>query len=160
MYGREDVSTCATLKYERDQTAGREIHLYLDAEQPGYVLLDVEGIPFEIEGAVRLWTAYPSSRASKHGLPQRPFELSSGGPTRITLKFPEEWARKLGLIEKRPEAIEGVPGTEEAATRTGSAGRARETSWLMRLPPFRGRLRSLLDASRSVPVCAPIPPGI
>lgn len=117
------MSTCATLKYERDQTAGREIHLYLDAEQPGYVLLDVEGIPFEIEGAVRLWTAYPSSifmsvskeRASKHGLPQRPFELSSGGPTRITLKFPEEWARKLGLIEKRPEAIEGVPGTEEGA---------------------------------------------
>ena len=105
------MSTCFTLHYEHDEASGREMHLYRDAEQPGFVLLEVTGLPFEVDGPVHLETAYPSSlvlmlareQARRCGLSENPVELH-GDPARITLKIPEEWARVLGLTEKHPQS--------------------------------------------------------
>jgi hypothetical protein len=72
------MSTRCTIKYERDEVTGQEIHLYaalMDA--PGCVLLEVAGLTFETSVSVA-----PSGRLD----------------TRALLRIPKPWARKLGLI--------------------------------------------------------------
>jgi hypothetical protein len=99
------MSTCSSLQFEHDEASGREMHLYLDSDEPGCVLLELAGLPFEIDGPLHLKTAYPSSlllrvggeQARRHGLPDKAIELH-GNPARITIKIPEAWARTLGLL--------------------------------------------------------------
>lgn len=72
------MSTRCTIKYERDEATGQEIHLYEDLlDDPGCVLLEVEGFTFETSVS-----AAPSGRLD----------------TRALLHIPKVWARKLGLI--------------------------------------------------------------
>lgn len=103
------MSTRCSLKYERDEATGREAHTYLDLEEPGYVLLEAKGFAFDVEGPINLSTEYPLSisinlskeKARELGLPKNRFEITGDSAAEIRIKFPEEWARKLGLIEAR-----------------------------------------------------------
>ena len=72
------MSTKNSLKYERDQATGQQVHLYQDAFDEEHVCLELEGFPFEAA----------SSAA-----------LSGQGPARITVRLPNAWAQKLGLLE-------------------------------------------------------------
>jgi hypothetical protein len=72
------MSTRCTIKYERDEATGQEIHLYEDLlDDPECVLLEVEGFTFEASVSVA-----PSGRLD----------------TRALLRIPKPWARKLRLI--------------------------------------------------------------
>jgi hypothetical protein len=72
------MSTRCTIKYERDEATGQEIHLYEDLlDDLCCVLLEVEGFTFETSVSVA-----PSGRLD----------------TRVLLRIPKPWARKLGLI--------------------------------------------------------------
>jgi len=72
------MSTRCTIKHERDESTGQEIHLYEDLlDDPGCVLLELEGFTFETSVSVA-----PSGRLG----------------TRALLRIPKLWARKLGLI--------------------------------------------------------------
>lgn len=72
------MSTRCTTKYERDESTGQEIHLYEDLlDEPDCVLLEIQGSTFETSVSVA-----PSGRLS----------------TRVMLRIPKPWARKLGLI--------------------------------------------------------------
>jgi hypothetical protein len=101
------MSTRCSVKYERDEATGREAHIYLDFEEPGYVLLEAKGFAFEVEGPINLSTEYPLSigislsdeQARKLSLPGRHFELTGESAAQIRIKFPQDWARKLGLVE-------------------------------------------------------------
>jgi hypothetical protein len=104
------MSTRSTIQFEHDEAPGREMHLYRDLEEPGFVLLEVVGVSFEIEGPVHLKTAYPSSlilslakeQARRYGFSEDSFEVH-GAPARITLKIPDAWALTLGLIEDKAQ---------------------------------------------------------
>jgi len=72
------MSTRCTIKYERDESTGQEIHLYEDLfDDPGCVLLELEGFTFETSVSVA-----PPGRIG----------------TRALLRIPKPWAGKLGLI--------------------------------------------------------------
>ena len=53
------------------------MHLYQDAFDEEQVCLELEGFPFETASSV---------------------ELSGQGPARLTVRLPNAWARKLGLL--------------------------------------------------------------
>lgn len=73
------MSTRCSLKHERDEATGQEIHLYQDlADEDHCVMLELEG--FTLEAAS--WVT-----------------LSGRHKTRVQLRIPDRWARKLGLIE-------------------------------------------------------------
>lgn len=101
------MSTLISITYERDEDSGREVHIYRDLEEPGLVFLDATGFAFEIEGPIHVSTEYPFSisiclpvqQARKLGLPEDRFEVTGKSAAHITVKFPEEWARKLGLLK-------------------------------------------------------------
>jgi hypothetical protein len=78
------MSTRCTIKYERDEATGQEIHLYEDLlDEPGCVLLEVVGFTFET------WVSIaPSGRVD----------------TRAMLRIPKPWARQLGLIARDKKA--------------------------------------------------------
>lgn len=72
------MSTRCTIKYGRDEATGQKIHLYEDLlDDPGCVLLEVEGFTFE--------TSVSVARSGRLD-------------TRALLRIPKRWARKLGLI--------------------------------------------------------------
>jgi hypothetical protein len=82
------MSTKGSLKYERDEVSGGWFHLYREVfdEEGTFVYLELGGVPFEC--------------ASSAG-------LSSQGQSSVTVRIPEEWARKLGLVgstEETPQA--------------------------------------------------------
>lgn len=97
------MSTQTSFKVERDEATGREIRFYRDSEEPEYMFFAIKGIPFEITGAVNLRSEYPKSirmsfakeKARELGLDEDGIELVEESPAQITLKFPEEWARRL-----------------------------------------------------------------
>jgi hypothetical protein len=97
------MGTQTSWKIERDENTGREIRFYRDSEEPEYMFLALKGIPFEITGAVNLRSEYPSSirmsftkeKAHELGLDEDGVEFLEASPAQITLKFPEEWARRL-----------------------------------------------------------------
>lgn len=73
------MSTRCTIKHERNESTGQEIHLYEDLlDDRDCVMLEVEGFTFETEVSVS-----PSGRVI----------------TRALIRIPKPWARKLGLIE-------------------------------------------------------------
>jgi hypothetical protein len=77
------MSTKSTLKHGRDQTTGQAFHLYEECFEGGHVYLELEGFPFE---------AASSSMLSKEG------------PSRLVVRLPNVWAKKLGLPEKNDDA--------------------------------------------------------
>ena len=74
------MSTRCTIKHERNESTGQEIHLYEDLlDDRDCVLLEVEGFTFETAVSVT-----PSGRIV----------------TRALIRIPKSWARKLGLIDR------------------------------------------------------------
>ena len=72
------MSTKCTLKHERDEATGQAVHLYREAFDKAHVYLEVEGFHFEAASSD---------------------ELSGSGGLRVAIRFPKEWARRLGLLE-------------------------------------------------------------
>ena len=75
------MSTKVTLKYESDETVGGWFHLYreaFDGHGGMYVYLEFGGVQFEASSSM---------------------DLSDMGPTSVSIRIPDEWARKLGLIK-------------------------------------------------------------
>ena len=72
------MSTKISLKYETDQASGQQVHLYREVFDEEHVYLELKGLPFEASSSA---------------------ELSGQGPGRVAIRLPEEWARKLGLLE-------------------------------------------------------------
>lgn len=95
------MSTVCSIKYERDEATGREVHTYLDFEEPGYVLLEARGFAFEVEGPINLSTEYPLSiwisfsdeQARKLSLPGNHSELAGESAAQIRIKFPRNGRR-------------------------------------------------------------------
>lgn len=77
------MSTRCSLKYELDEATGQEIHLYEDLmDDRDCVMIQVEGFTFETSVSV---------------------ELSGRLTTRVQLRIPKHWARRLGLVEAAAE---------------------------------------------------------
>jgi hypothetical protein len=69
-----------TLKYESDESTGGWFHLYREAlDEDVYVYLEFGGVPFEAASSM---------------------DLSDKGPASISIRIPDAWARKLGLIKR------------------------------------------------------------
>lgn len=93
-----------TLKYESDETADGWFHLYREPlDEDAYVYLEFGGVQFEASSSM---------------------DLSDIGPTSVSIRIPEEWARKLGMIKrsKRPTRSEPLqsPGHSAAAKKSGA----------------------------------------
>lgn len=74
------MSTKGTLKHSWDDAGKAGFHLYqecFDFENE-FVYLELTGVPFEAASSIN---------------------LSGSGPSRVSIRLPQEWARKLGLIE-------------------------------------------------------------
>ena len=71
------MSTKATLKLECDETTRQQFHLYNDLYDENHVYLALEGFHFEVASSV---------------------DLSGEWGPRLTLKLPNSWAHKLGMI--------------------------------------------------------------
>jgi hypothetical protein len=77
------------LLYERDEATGQGVHLYDDMmDDRDCVMLSVEGFTFETSVSVA---------------------LSGRLETRVLLRIPKRWARKLGLLKSRPDAVTATP---------------------------------------------------
>jgi hypothetical protein len=74
------MSTKASLKYERDEASGQQFHLYNEVFDDDHVYLELEGFPFEAASSI---------------------VLSGQGPGRVAVRLPNEWARKLGLLDAK-----------------------------------------------------------
>ena len=86
------MSTRCSLKHERDEATGQGIHLYEDLmDGRDCVMLEVEGFTFETSVSV---------------------QLSGRLDTRVQLRIPKHWARKLGLIGDKPTQP-GVAGEKQ-----------------------------------------------
>ncbi len=77
------MSTKSSIRSERDNETRTGFHLYEDIFEEGCVYLKLEGIPFEA-------TYMPVSDE----VPANPS---------VTLRFPMEWAKKLGLLKNDAE---------------------------------------------------------
>ena len=71
------MSTRSSLKFETDESTGQTIHLYEEAFDAEHVYLELKGFPFEVSSSL---------------------ELSGQGPGRVAIRLPQEWAKKLGLL--------------------------------------------------------------
>ncbi len=86
------MSTKVTLKYERDEAVGGSFHLYREVLEDEYVYLEFEGVPFEAASSTY---------------------LSDEGPTSVSIRIPDSWARKLGLIKRsKPQTRSERLGSE------------------------------------------------
>ena len=72
------MSTKNSLRYEREEATGQQVHLYEDVFDEEHVCLELEGFPFEAVSSVA---------------------LSGQGQARITVRLPYAWVHKLGLLE-------------------------------------------------------------
>jgi len=77
------MSTKVSLKHDCDHTTGQAFHLYEECFEDGQVYLELEGLPFEAVSSAM---------------------LSEQSPTRLVVRLPNVWARKLGLLEKNDAA--------------------------------------------------------
>lgn len=71
------MSTKSSLKFESDEATGQQAHLYREAFDDDHVYLELTGFPFEASSSV---------------------ELTGQGRGRMSVRLPEEWAKKLGLL--------------------------------------------------------------
>ena len=71
------MSTKITIKFEEDKATRQIVHLYAEAFDEDHTYLALEGFHFEAASSMNL--------------------SGEWGP-RLTLKLPNEWADKLGLI--------------------------------------------------------------
>jgi hypothetical protein len=78
------MSTRGTIRLERDEATGQGIHLYREVfDDVNHLYVALEGFHFEAASSMNL--------------------SGEWGP-RLTLKLPNEWARKLGLIAVAPQS--------------------------------------------------------
>ncbi len=99
------MSTRCTIRDARDEASGRGFHLYEDlAENGNCVMLELEGFTFETSVS---------------------FASSGDFETRVLLRIPKRWARKLGLIG---EEAQTPPDSRKAGadSREIMAGQERE----------------------------------
>jgi hypothetical protein len=87
------MSTKSTIRLEQNEATREAVHVYEEAFDEEHIYIDFEGFHFEAASSM---------------------DLSGEWGPRLTLRLPNEWARKLGLIKKRAEAIEDGQGTAEA----------------------------------------------
>jgi hypothetical protein len=79
------MSTKISLKHHSEEgLAGAGFHLYKECMDDAFVYLEVSGVPFEGSTSV---------------------DLSGNGLSRVAVRLPNEWARKLGLIEPSRPAV-------------------------------------------------------
>jgi hypothetical protein len=78
------MSTKASLKYETDESNGGWFPLYREVfdEKGSFVFLELGGVSFESASSA---------------------DLSGQGESTVTVRIPEEWARKLGLLHPTAE---------------------------------------------------------
>ena len=86
------MSTKNTIRFERDEVTREQVHVYEEALDEAHTYINFEGFQFEAASSM---------------------DLSGEWGPRLTLKLPNEWARKLGLIKKRVDATEDGQGTAE-----------------------------------------------
>lgn len=80
------MSTKISLKCHLEEgPAGAWFHLYRECMDDAFVYLEVSGVPFEGSTSV---------------------DLSGDSLSRVAVRLPNEWARKLGLIS--PSSVAGV----------------------------------------------------
>jgi hypothetical protein len=78
------MSTKSSIRYEHDDDSGKQFHLYNEVFEPESVYLELIGFHFEA-------SSLPGITYDK-------------GNPRVVLKFPFEWAKKLGLVDGEQEA--------------------------------------------------------
>ena len=91
------MSRKCSVKYEHDKATGRVIHLYREAFDEDNLYLNLEGFHFEAASSM---------------------DLSGQWGPRLTVKLPQVWAQKLGLIG----GPASIPAAECGAPDTGSFG--------------------------------------
>lgn len=72
------MSAKGSLKFESDEVSGQQLHLYREVFDEAHVYLELVGFPFEASSSI---------------------ELSGQEPGRVAIRLPDEWARKLGLLD-------------------------------------------------------------
>ena len=75
------MSTKSSIRHVRADESGREFHLYEEAFEEGNIYLELEGFDFESSS-----TSLPNGKNYQ----------------RLVVRFPIEWAKKLGLLEDHP----------------------------------------------------------
>lgn len=84
------MSTKGTITYENDEATGHGFHLYEDCFEDGNIYLELTGFPFEAASGLSI---------GLHGTNQH-----------LMVKFPVEWAKKLGLVGPDFRSSVGVSG--------------------------------------------------
>ncbi|HEY6850434.1 MAG TPA: hypothetical protein VI320_30050 [Terracidiphilus sp.] len=74
------MSTKSSIRYENADESGKGFHLYEELFEEENVYLELEGFDFEASS-----TSLPSGKTNQ----------------RLLIRFPIEWANKLGLTEDR-----------------------------------------------------------
>ena len=97
------MSTKVTLKYEREETTGGWFHFYREVfDEDTYVYLEFGGVQFEAASSTY---------------------LSDEGPTSVSIRIPDAWTRKLGLIKRSKPQTQSEhrqsPGHSTAARKAG-----------------------------------------
>lgn len=98
------MGTKSSLKHERDEATGQGVHLYREVSDDGHVYLEVDGFPFEAASSV---------------------DLSGEGAMHLTIRFPKEWARKLGLLQASDVAWSAVNEPQKKPGRVKRVKRGR-----------------------------------
>jgi hypothetical protein len=85
------MSTKSSLKYETDEASGGWFHLYREVfdKEGTFVYLELGGVSFESASSA---------------------DLSGQGQPTVTVRIPEEWARKLGLLSPTAHAADTSDG--------------------------------------------------
>lgn len=87
-------SSSSSSQYHSEE-GGAGFHLYrecFDCDEE-FVYLEVRGVPFETSSSI---------------------ELSGNGPGSVTIRLPDDWARKLGLIAGQKHGSDiGDPGVTD-----------------------------------------------
>lgn len=87
------MSTKISLKWSDDPSAGGSFHLYRECfdYDNEFVYLELCGVPFEASSSM---------------------DLTGTGQSSVTVRIPQQWAFKLGLVGEAGKA-EDMPGLDE-----------------------------------------------
>jgi hypothetical protein len=114
------MTTRLSLKKERNKATGEGFHLFREYNWPDSVTLELEGVPFESSA----WIDPATGKTE----------------TSISIRIPDSWARKLGLIGDEPDAhqLEAKKVMVVRHARKTFGDRAEE--WMEKpLPTFNGK---------------------